>query len=191
MFSVYPSQIIEYLFCARFTYFEYVLCIPQYEEKFYKVRKGRAIHDEKLNRNKEYLRQRIGVKAKHVEQYLCNEYLRGVVDEVLELNNGTMAPLDYKFAEFKDIVYNTYKTQLCCYAVLIEENYKVKVDKGFIVYVRSNNKLIEMEISESEKLKVKDSAKKIVDIIDKNIFPKGTRHKTKCIDCTYRNICIK
>jgi len=191
MLSVYPSQIIEYLYCPRYTYFEFVLCIPQYEEKYYKVMKGREIHDEKSNQNKEYLRQRIGAANKHLNQYLCNDYLRGEVDEVLELNDGTMAPLDYKYAEYKEKIFNTYKTQLACYAVLIEDNFKKKVNKGFLVYIRSNNKLIEIAINETDKDGVKECAKDIVDIIDRNYFPKGTRDKLKCIDCTYKNICVK
>jgi CRISPR-associated exonuclease Cas4 len=31
-FSLTASHLLEYLFCPRFTYFEYVLDIPQYEE---------------------------------------------------------------------------------------------------------------------------------------------------------------
>ena len=57
-FSLTPSHIIEYMFCPRFTYFEYVLAIPQNEEKNYKVVKGRQIHDAKLEQNKEYLRKK-------------------------------------------------------------------------------------------------------------------------------------
>ena len=58
-----PSHIIEYLFCPRFTYFEYVLAIPQYEENDYKVMRGRHLHDERLERNKDYLRKRLGEPA--------------------------------------------------------------------------------------------------------------------------------
>ncbi|MFK7978695.1 MAG: CRISPR-associated protein Cas4, partial [Saprospiraceae bacterium] len=46
MFSITPSQIIEYLFCPRFTYFEYVLRIPQYEDRHYKVGRGREVHEQ-------------------------------------------------------------------------------------------------------------------------------------------------
>jgi CRISPR-associated exonuclease Cas4 len=127
MISVTPSHIIEYLYCARFTYFEYVLCIPQYEERHYKVEKGRKLHDRKLEQNKEYLRRRIGVKNKYLDQYLTNNMLRGQVDEVLLLQDNTMAPLDYKFAQYKEKVYNTYKTQLICYACLIEDNFQIPI----------------------------------------------------------------
>lgn len=189
--NITPSHIIEYLFCPRFTYFEYVLKIPQYEERHYKVEKGRYMHELKLIQNKEYLRKRIGVKEKKLDQYLTNNILRGKVDEVLLLDDMTMAPLDYKFAQYKDKVYNTYKTQLYCYAVLVEDNFKTKVNRGYLVYVRSKNKLIEIQIGKNEKEKVKKAANKIIEIISKNIYPKATKYKKRCVTCTYKNICIK
>ena len=184
-----PSHIIEYLFCPRFTYFEYVLGIPQYEEKSFKVLKGRETHELKAAQNIEYLRKRIGVTAKYINQYLTNGYLRGEVDEVLELKDGTMAPLDFKFAEYKDRIFDTYKTQLYCYAILIEENFGKKVNKGYLVYVRSKNFLVEVDIEEKEKLKVKKAAENIYEIIAKNFYPAATKYKKRCISCTYKNVC--
>lgn len=189
--SLTPSHIIEYLYCNRFTYFEYVLGIPQYEERWYKVVRGREIHDVKLERNKEYLRKKIGVREKFVDQYLTNDLLRGQIDEVLLLDDGTMAPLDYKFAEFKDKIYDTYKTQLFCYAWLIEQNFDKKVNKGYLVYTRSQHKLIEVLISDDDKKEVAKCIEAIYRIIEKNYFPKGTKYRKRCLDCTYRNICIK
>ncbi|WP_018621546.1 CRISPR-associated protein Cas4 [Spirosoma luteum] len=191
-----PSHIIEYLFCPRFTYFEYVLAIPQFEENDYKVMRGRHLHDERLERNKDYLRKRLGrpgapVVGKHVDQYLTNELIRGVVDEVIEFGDGTMAPLDYKFAEYKDKVYDTYRTQLYCYAWLIEVNFGRQVDRGFIVYTRSNNRVIEVPITDENKADVKQAANSIFSIIDRNFFPKATKAKARCVTCTYRNVCIK
>jgi CRISPR-associated exonuclease Cas4 len=189
--SVTPSHIIEYLYCPRFTYYEYVLCIPQYEERHYKVEKGRKVHDQKLERNKDYLRKRIGAVEKYADQYLTNELLRGTVDEVLLLNDGTMAPLDYKFAIFEDRIYETYRTQLECYAVLIEENFGKKVNKGFLVYTRSSNKLVEVEINETAKQDIRRICEEVHEIILQNYYPKATKFKQRCIGCTYRNICIK
>ncbi len=191
MQSFYPSQIIEYLYCPRFTFFEYVLRIPQNEDKYFKVNKGREVHNEKLERNKEYLRKKIGVKQKWTDQYLGIEGLRGKVDEVLELNDGTFAPLDYKFAIWNDKVYETYKQQLYCYAVLIEENFQKKVNKGFLVYTRSKHKLVEVEIHSKAKEEIKSSMDQMLEIIEENKFPKATKYKKRCLNCTYRNICIK
>ena len=191
-----PSHIIEYLFCPRFTYFEYVLCIPQFEENDCKVMRGRHLHDERLERNKEYLRRRLGqpgapVTEKHLDQYLTNALIRGRVDEVLGFGDDTMAPLDYKFAEYKDRVYDTYRTQLYCYAWLIEENFGRPVNRGYLVYTRSNNRVVEVPITEEDKRAVQQAATAILSIIDRNFFPKATKYKARCVTCTYRNVCIK
>jgi len=189
--SVTPSHIIEYLFCPRFTYFEYVLGIPQYEERNYKVMKGRNMHELKLIRNKDYIRKRIGAVRKYTDQYLTNEHLRGTVDEVLLLKDQTMAPLDYKFAKYEERLYKTYKTQLFCYAVLIEDNFHYEVDRGYLIYIRSKNKLVEVPIEKRDKLMVRRAVDEVEQIIQKNFFPKATKSKAKCLTCTYRNICIK
>lgn len=189
--TITPTHILEYLYCPRFTYFEYVLCIPQFEDRFYKVVRGREVHEEKARQNMAYVRVRIGVVQKWIRQYLTNGYLRGEVDEVLFLNDDTAAPLDYKFAEYKDKIYNTYQTQLQCYAVLIEDNFKKQVDKGFIVYTRSANKLIEVPISTQDKNNVKQTIEDVITVIEKNIYPRGTKEKKKCVTCTYKNICTQ
>lgn len=191
MQSFYPSQIIEFLYCPRFTYFEYVLRIPQYEDKFYKVERGREVHDKKLEQNKAYLRKKIGVQEKYLDQYLGMEGLRGKVDEVLKLEDGNFAPLDYKFAHWKERVYDTYKQQLYCYAVLIEANFNAKVEKGFLVYTRSKHKLVEVKIPKEAKEEIKKSMREMLKIIAQNKFPRATKFKKRCVNCTYRNICIQ
>lgn len=141
--------------------------------------------------NKDYLRKKLGVIEKYQEQYITNHIMRGKVDEVLILDDGTAAPLDYKFAQYKDKVFNTYKTQLACYAWLIEDNFDVPVNRGYLVYTRSKSKIIKVELDEPFKNEVKKKADAIVKIIGQNYFPKATRYKKRCIECTYRNICIQ
>jgi len=153
--------------------------------------KGREMHDNKLEQNKNYIRKRIGAKEKFLDQYLTNEQLRGRVDEVLFLNDNTYAPLDYKFTYYDEKIYSTYKTQLICYSVLIEENFKGVVNKGYLVYTRSRNKLVEVEVKTTDKDNVKRCALDIFEIIERNFFPKATKYKQKCLSCTYKNICIK
>lgn len=189
--SITPSEIIQYLYCPRFIYFEHVLGIPQFEEKSYKAMRGRHLHDDKKRMNKDYLRKKLGVVKKYQEQYLTNNILRGKVDEVLLLNDGTAAPLDYKFAQYKDRVFNTYKTQLACYAWLIEDNFDKKVTRGYLVYTRSKSKLVEIPLDEEFKKSVREQAESIIEIISENRFPKATRYKKRCTGCTYRNICIQ
>jgi len=187
-----PSEIIEYNYCPRFTYFMNVLEIGQHEEKRYKVQVGREIHEEKTQINKDYLRKKIGATAKEQEVYLSSEkyHLKGIVDEVLTLNDGTMAPLDYKFAEYSDHLFSTYKYQSLCYALLIEENYGKKVDRGFLLYTRSNNKLVTLEFTDDDRAQLIDIIKEMVLIMNTGFYPKKTRNTARCGDCTYRNICV-
>ena len=104
-----PSDIIEHLYCPRFTYFQRVLNMAQQEGRLFKVQKGRAVHEQKTQLNSAYLRRRLGVTAKQVNQYLTNEVLRGEVDEVLWMGEHRAAPLDYKFAQYKGRVYDTLR----------------------------------------------------------------------------------
>jgi CRISPR-associated exonuclease Cas4 len=189
MSTLTPSYIIEHLYCPRFTFYERVANVPQYEEKLYKVQRGRELHDQKLEDNKPYLRRKLGVVEKWLNPYMCNEHLRGELDEALLLADGTMAPLDYKFAEWKDRVHLTTEIQLYCYAWLIESNFDKPVHKGFLVYTRSRNKVVEVPIPPDAKERVKQAAAEVLHIIETSQFPKGTRQKSKCATCTYRNIC--
>lgn len=190
-FSVTPSQIIQYLYCPRFTYFEYVLRIPQYEDRHFKVQKGRLVHEEKARQNMEYLRRRIGVVKKELNLYLTNDLLRGEVDEVLWLEDGSIAPLDYKYAKFEDKIYSTYQTQLYCYAWLIRSNFNVEVSRGYLVYTRSRNRLVEVPIDDKSVKEVEKTARSIGTIIIENKYPKATKNKKRCVTCTYRNICTR
>ncbi|WP_299464156.1 CRISPR-associated protein Cas4 [uncultured Microscilla sp.] len=189
MISVTPSEIIAHLYCPRFTYFLRVLNIAQHEDRHYKVQKGRQVHESKTKLNPKYLRQRLGVVEKHTNVYLTNKTLRGEIDEVLMLANGRAAPLDYKFAVYEGRVYQTYLHQLYCYAWLIEDHFGVEVTEGFLVYTRSRNKVVPVEISPQAKQAVKTAVQEMVAVTNENIFPKATKSKKRCATCTYRNVC--
>ena len=189
-FSITASDILEYLFCPRFIYFENYLDIPQHEEKRFKVQKGRNIHDDKERLNPEYLRKKIGCIERKKSVYLSSERgIRGIVDEILFLDDGSAAPLDYKYAEYKERTFKNHKYQLTFYGQLIQENYDVPVKRGFIIYTRSRNKLIEVPITEKMYLELDIIISDLIDVVQKGIYPKPTRYKQRCPDCCYRNLC--
>ncbi len=126
-----------------------------------------------------------------MDVYLGGKNLRGIVDEVLFLNDGTAAPLDYKFAIYNERIFKTYRIQMHCYALLIERNFSVDVKKAYLVFTRSKNKLVELPITERDTSKIAELTDKIVEIISGNIFPPSTKSKSKCLTCSYRNICVK
>lgn len=189
---VTASVLLEYLFCPRFIYFINCLCIKQNEDKRYKVLKGREVHEGKQGVNIDYLRKRIGCVSKEMGVYMISEkyHIRGEVDEVLALSDGTMAPLDYKYAEYRETIFRTQRYQSVFYGLLIKENYGKEVNRGFICYVRSKNLLKEIQIAERDFIDLQAMIAEIIDITQKCYYPKGTKFKAQCIDCCYRNICI-
>ena len=191
-YSLTASHLLEYLFCPRFTYFEYVLDIPQHEEKRFKVEVGRTIHERIRKANVGYLRKKFRVKEKKIDVYLSGHSgMRGIVDEILFLNDDTAVPLDYKYAEYKDRTFKNHRFQLIFYAHLIKDNYHVPVTRGFIIYTRSKNKLVEVPIHEKDFDELEIITKRILDVIQRCKYPQPTKYKQRCPDCCYRNICEK
>ncbi|MFN3533261.1 MAG: CRISPR-associated protein Cas4 [Candidatus Brocadia sp.] len=187
-----PSEVIEHLYCPRFTYFMNCLNIPQHEELRYKVLKGREIHERRSSENRDYLRKKIGCTSKAISVYLASPKIRvrGIVDEVLELSDGTMSPLDYKYTEFSEYTFKTHKFQSVIYAMLIEEIYKRPVKKGFICYLKDGASLKELDYKPSDFDEARALLSEIFDVISKGYYPKKTKFLNKCVDCCYRNICV-
>ena len=190
--SVTPSLVLEYLYCPRFIFFMECLNIPQHEELRFKVQLGRQVHQQKRNINKDYLRQKIGCIKKELSVYLSSSryHVRGILDEVLWLKDGSLAPLEYKFAEYKERLFKTYKTQLILQALLIMDNYQQPVNRGFIVFVRSLNHLLPLTITEQDFRRAEKIINRILEIIQFGTYPQKTRFASKCVDCCYKNICV-
>ncbi len=181
---------LEHAFCPRFTYFEHVLTIPERQELRFKVQKGREVHEKVQSINAAYLRKRIGCVERKKQVHLSTEEgLIGVVDEVLTLNDGTMAPLDYKFAEFKGNVWDSHRLQVAFYACLIERSYGKMVNRGFVVYTRSKNKLVEVAVGDEEKVLLLKTVQEVRTILAEGLLPPKGGSRNSCKDCCYKNIC--
>lgn len=187
-----PSEVMEYLYCPRFVYFMHCLNIPQHEDRRFKVLKGREVHQRRETENRDYLRKKIGVTKKEIGIYLASPSLRvrGIVDEVLTLEDGTMAPLDYKYTEPNEVAYRTHRVQVTLYGLLIEEAYKMPVKRGYVAYIRGGSQLHEVTIDADARQEVKEVVDEIFRIIETGYHPKRTPHRVRCVDCCYKNICV-
>jgi len=113
-YYITPSDMIEFLYCKRYIYYMKCLGIDQNVEKRFKVMIGREIHEKRGEQNKNYLPKKIGSIHKMIGVNLVSEKygIKGNADEVHTLADGTMAPLDYKFARYDERLFKTYKNQL-------------------------------------------------------------------------------
>lgn len=191
-YSITATDTLEYLFCPRFTYFELYLKIPEHQEKRFKVQKGRSVHEEKAFMNPQYLRKKLECVRKLERAHLASERgMRGILDEVLFLRDGSAAPLDYKYAEYKEHTFKNHVYQLTFYGQLIKDCFDVAVHRGFIIYSRSQNKLVEVTITDKMYTELQNIIKDFLSIASKGVYPGPTLHKARCADCCYGNICEK
>jgi CRISPR-associated exonuclease Cas4 len=187
------THLLEHLFCPRFTYFEYVLGVPERQGLRPLVLKGREVHLERRRTNPNYLRKKLGVVDRKFDVPLASVRVgvRGSVDEVLTLADGSMAPFDYKFAEAPAKPYHNQKMQSALYGLLIRETFRVPVRRGFLCFTRSKHKIVEMEHTEQDYAAVEEVLAEILAVIRTGLFPEATKWKARCRDCCYRNICIQ
>jgi len=185
------SDVLEYQFCPRFIYFMHCLDIPQHEEMRFKVMRGREVHEKKRITNPEYLRKKLGVVGKEIDVFVASKkhHIKGIIDEILFLDDGTAAPFEYKYAEFKDTIFKTHKYQLVLHGLMIKENYGREVNRGFICYTRSNHHIEQVNFHDRDFARGIEIVDEILEIIDKGFYPAKTKYKNKCIDCCYRTIC--
>ena len=187
-----PTEVVEHIWCPRFTYFMNVLMIPQFEDRRYKVLKGREIHKRREKENKDYLRKKLGVVNKEQAVYLASPKIRarGIVDEVLFLDDGTMAPLDFKYTEYKERAFRTHAIQVTLYGLLIEAVYNAEVLRGYVAYIRGGSKVLEVPLSDE----IREATSQILDdifaIIHTGKLPRKAANKNHCVDCCYKNICV-
>ena len=169
-----PSEVIEHVYCPRFTYYMNVLNIPQFEDRRFKVLKGREVHKRREKENRFYLRKKIGVVNRDLNVYLASPELgvRGVVDEVLTLRDGTFAPLDYKYSPYREHAFKTHRIQITLYGLLTREAYQKRVTRGYVAYIRGGSHLVEVPIGEAEESIAKKIVAEILDIIQTGRLPK-------------------
>lgn len=186
-----PSEILEHLFCGRFTYFERHLLLPEFQERREKVRRGRELHAVREATNRSYLRRRLGVAEKRIDVSLVSprHHLRGRLDEVLFFTDGTAGPLDYKFAKYPGRIYSTLRVQSAIYALLIRANFGVPVRRGHLVYTRSGNRVVEVDYVPEDFRRIGRAVREILEVIHRGKLPRRAP-SGHCVDCCYRSICV-
>lgn len=186
-----PSDLLEHLFCGRFTYFERHLLLPEFQERREKVRRGRELHAAREATNRAYLRKRLAVIDKRIDVSLVSprHHLRGRLDEVLFFADGTAGPLDYKFARDPGQIYTTLRLQSAIYALLIRENFGMPVRRGYLVYTRSQNRVVALTYEPEDFRRVGRTVREILEVTHQGKLPRRAP-ASHCADCCYRSICV-
>ncbi len=195
-----PTEIKGFMYCNRFSYYQNYMGINQHAYKKYKVSKGVDKHNLKEKQNKNLIRKSIHGKLKYsnTEIYSKKHGIKGVVDEIYyvennqegQLGGGSLIPLDYKFAEYKYSDYLTYRFQMGLYIIMMEEMFQCKIDKYYLVFTRSNNKLMEYTVDQRLRTEIINVLMKYREVLQ-GYYPEGTEFHSRCEDCCYNKICIQ
>lgn len=157
------------------------------------MQKGRQVHEQRQKVNRQYLRKKLGVVDRQFDVPLASASLgvRGAADEVLTLEDGSMAPFDYKFAKAPRMVYRNQRIQSALYGLLIREVFDAPVRRGFVCYTRSKYKVVEIPFDDALFADAQETVREVVDVIQQGYLPEATSWSKRCADCCYRNICIQ
>ena len=180
-----------YAYCLRKFYYEFIE--GQMIDNFYVV-DGRFKH--KTIDDKNYKKINVGrgtIKLNSV--YLSSDRLKiiGKIDCV-KSKQGKLYPFEYKrskvrFNEDGDaIISDNVKIQLVLGALLLEDNYEVEINKGYIYYVGSKQN-IKIDIDKDVKEWAINIVSEIYDYLMNPVLPECILDLKKCNGCSLEPIC--
>ena len=112
----------------------------------------------------------------------------GKLDDILLLEDETIVPVYYYNAKYTAREENRYRYIVAMFLILIEEKYKIKSQKGYILFLDGLS-LKKIECTNKDLEKVKESAAEVLKIIETERYPIEAEGGTKCRDCYYKKIC--
>ena len=151
---------------------------------------GKEEHKKEHRRSKErkliYGFKREDVKTVHHKLHVEHEKigLFGQIDTVLELENGSLVPVEVKYSDFA-AVFKNWKKQLVAYALLLEREFGKEVKKGVLYFPKQKKKLIVHITAEDKKFVLRD-IEKIRKLIRSEKMPRG---RDRCGYCEMKKFC--
>jgi CRISPR-associated exonuclease Cas4 len=183
------SDLLNHAYCARITWFAYVLGVRQ--RGTVKTEHGRDEHERWLAR--EEARRREGealrTRRKLVSVEVTSErlMLRGRMDALID-ESGAPAPYEVKATVAPLRPWPGQVLQLAAYALLLEERYGKEVPRGFLHYLEGDV-VREVAIGEVERADVLRVLAEIQEVVTTETMP-ARAPWSRCRDCVYRKICV-
>jgi len=181
------TNAVEHAFCPKFTYYELVLKLKQYEEKRGTVLAGREFHNRHASTNKNYIPKGIeGGKTIELQMFSKIHSFVGKVDTVIETPTEIII-IERKYSDHVEVG-PTLKTQLGLMAILIEENLNKKVNKAIIVFDRAKRLEVTFEITSDVRQFALSVLEATREVITTGVAPPSFFDR-RCVNCCYRKVC--
>jgi CRISPR-associated exonuclease Cas4 len=191
------TDIKQYVYCPRIVYFDRVLhATPIFGSQQEDSKELHEDYVKKELRRKDavyYSSEFVGAeKLLFVSLSSSTLGLQGNVDCIIKTACGEYAPVEYKnMNSDKGRVCMQHKYQLVGYALLIEDNFKTVVKRGFVNYI-PETLILQFEITPTMKSYVKRVLGHIKRIIRDEELPPIRVAKHKCAGgCGHKQTCLQ
>lgn len=193
-------EVIDYIYCPRIIYYEKTLKISESKMEAFKEEEKKRL-EEKGMINRRWVWDRLKLRKQSInnlEQWTNKEFnkelysqkyhFHGKLDEILYLDEGTIVPLYYHNSKYTAREDEQYKNLMTLFSMLIEENYQIECQKGYILFLNDSS-LKKIECTTKDFENIKQYIAKTLELIETEKYPLEAEGGTKCRDCYYKKIC--
>lgn len=181
------SDLKQYAYCPRIVYYQHLM--PVDWEPTYKMTHGKEAHAalEALERRRKLKAYGLEAGERIFNLWLSSPSLglSGKLDLLIRTEHGVY-PVDFKYTEGRPS--RNHFLQLAAYALLVEERYRVTVERGFL-YLIPLKDVVEVKITGSLKQEVLETIQRIREMVRREAIPPPTPVRARCTDCEYQNYC--
>ncbi len=184
------SDLRQYEYCSRIPYFTHVLGMRRIRPTTYKMQEGLLEHarvaELEERRSLKSYGLLSGERLFDVSLYSATLGVSGLLDMVIVAEKEAIP------VEFKNNLYNqlgsNHQMQLAAYALLIEERWKLPVQRAFVHFIPTKQSR-EVVLSEAVKTKLRKRLTALQTMIERENLPPATTVRGRCTDCEFRNFC--
>jgi CRISPR-associated exonuclease Cas4 len=187
LFPLRVHDLKQWDYCPRIVFYNYVM--PVNAKSTYKMRYGRAAEDaiDRLERRRK-LREfglEDGTRSSNIWCSSERLSLSGRLDLLIESPAG-LFPVDFKASE--QLVRSNHITQLCGYALLLEEKFARPVNTGF-VFLIPREEIVRIDLTAKRKAACLSALNSMRRAFQQQILPEATDLRSRCDNCEYSNYC--
>jgi len=193
-------EVIDYIYCPRIIYYEKTLKISGNKMKAFKEEEKKRLEGKGMI-NRRWIWDRLKLRKQSInnleqwnnkefnkELYSQKYHFHGKLDEILYLEEGTIVPLYYHNSKYTAREDNQYKNLMTLFFMLIEENYNINSQKGYILFLNGHS-LKKIECTTKDFESMKQYINETLNLIETEKYPLEAEGGTKCRDCYYKKIC--
>lgn len=182
------TDLKQFAYCPRIAYYSY--CLPLVRPTTYKMDASVELHDKAASDEMRRSLRAYGLNEgeRRFDVTLTSERLglSGRIDMVIVLGQQEAIPVDYKLSRHSEARH--FHQQLAAYAELIEENWQIAVQRGFL-YLLPERRAEEVKLTSRMRAGLRGQVAAVQEVIRSQAMPEPTTARARCVNCEYRRFC--